>query len=602
MVIRSRIVPLSLVAILASWLALLAAPASPEAVAAEGGRPRADKLLPEKTAVAITVADVPELAKRFLGTSIGRMSQDPQLQPYVKHVYGSVVEAVAKFQDRIELGLPEILSLPQGELTVAIVPQDQDRPALVILMDAKDQLPAAKRLLLKGGEQLDKAGAKKTEETVSGVKLTVYDGLGPRKQRRAAWFEKDTTIAVASSVEALKQVLAAWEGKEGARTLADNKKYAAILEHCRGGKDERPQLTWFVDPIALLRAAGQGNAGAQVAMVMALLPMLGLDGLSAVGGSMAFDAGAFDSILHFHAFLENPRSGVLDVVAFEPCDSQPERWVPGDVGTYVTFRWNYQRSFKTLTKLVDSIRGEGALAQEIENRISKPTGVDLVKEVLPLLDGRMSYITRIERPVTVQSQGILLGAKLKDPAEFAKVLEKAFTKFEANLTVGTSGGHRYYQARPRESKPDAAGPPQPAPCFGIVDDYFLIASRTELYQKALATRDDPSTGLADSLEFKLVASKIARRSGAAKPALFRFDRPEEGMRFLYEMAFSESGREGLKRRAERGDGFARTLQGALEAQPLPPFSVLQRYLAPSGAMLIDDETGWHYVAFTLRRK
>jgi hypothetical protein len=35
---------------------------------------------------------------------------------------------------------------------------------------------------------------------------------------------------------------------------------------------------------------------------------------------------------------------------------------------------------------------------------------------------------------------------------------------------------------------------------------------------------------------------------------------------------------------------------------LPPFEVLQRYLAPGGTVVVDDETGLHYTDFSLRRK
>ena len=40
----------------------------------------------------------------------------------------------------------------------------------------------------------------------------------------------------------------------------------------------------------------------------------------------------------------------------------------------------------------------------------------------------------------------------------------------------------------------------------------------------------------------------------------------------------------------------------MDEQPLPPFAVLQRYLAPGGVTVTDDETGLHYTAFSLRRK
>ena len=72
------------------------------------------------------------------------------------------------------------------------------------------------------------------------------------------------------------------------------------------------------------------------------------------------------------------------------------------------------------------------------------------------------------------------------------------------------------------------------------------------------------------------------------------------MRALYELATSQTIRQQLATRAD-GNRFFGALHEALRDNPLPPFSVVAQYLAPGGAMLTNDETGFHYTAFTLRR-
>jgi len=570
---------------------------------AHGARAPGSRLLPEKTLVYLSISSVPELTRRFQNTSLGRMSRDPQVQPLVAHLYGALVDAVAKFRDRIELGLPDLLSLPRGELTVAVVGQEEGPPVLVVLLDVGEQLPAALRLLQRGGELLEKNGVKRSEAVVAGVKLTTFEGPGSRPPRSASWLEKDATIVVGTSQEVLQTILANWEKPQG-RTLADNAKFAAIVERCRGTKGEEPQLTWFVDPIALIRAAGRGDVQSQ--LILAVLPTLGLDGLSAVGGTAAFDTGLFDQVAHVYVLLDSPRSGVLDAIALESGDPHPDRWVPGDVGTYVTLHWNFQRTFQTASKLYDSFRGQGALAGEINRRFLR-LGLDFTSEVLPLLDNRLTYVVRFEKDAGRLGPGVAASIRVKDPAAMAKLLEKVYQAQQASLAIATSGEHRYYQVKiSRPRKVQASGPPpeepQPLPCFGILDEYLLFANRPEMFQKAIDTRDHPSEGLGESLDFKLVASRIARQSRGIKPALIRFDRPEEGMRFLYQLAQSERGREQLRRQGERGDVVARTLYQALQEHPLPPFSSLERYFAPGGAMLVDEPTGLHFTAFVLARK
>jgi hypothetical protein len=90
-------------------------------------------------------------------------------------------------------------------------------------------------------------------------------------------------------------------------------------------------------------------------------------------------------------------------------------------------------------------------------------------------------------------------------------------------------------------------------------------------------------------------------AGGTKPAMLGFQRPEENMKFFYELATSDRAKSGLQRGAERNP-FLKSVNSAMEKNPLPPFSVLQKYFAPQGSMVIDDETGIHLMDFTLKRK
>jgi hypothetical protein len=561
-------------------------------------RPPAMGLLPEKTAVMISVADCPDLAKRYMNTALGRMSQDPQMSPLVKQLYGSLADVVAGLRDQIGLSLPEILSIPQGEFTFALIPLEEG-PEAVILLDTGTQLASARGLWLRLSQFLDKSGATKSQETIAGTTVSIYDGLGPQK-RKVMFFEKDTCLVLASSLQVVRPILDAWNGSP-AKTLGENPSFAAILRQCRGEKGEESQVTWYVDPVSLLKAAGQRNPGVQLAVAM--LPTLGLDGLQGAGGTLAFDVGQFDEITQAHLLLENPRSGVFDVLCLAPGDSTPEPWVPNDAVRYLTFHWEFKRSFKAVQKVYDSVRGEGALATAIRRGIEDPLGVDLVNQILPSLEGRVTYVNWIERPVTIASSATLVAVKLKDATPLRKALETAASKSEGRLALQSFSGKEYYQIKagegPRGRSPDA--PPVPRPCFGILNDYFIFTDHGSLFEKVITTNDTPADSLGAALDYRLVASKIARRTSGKKPALLGFQRPEEAMRFLYDLAVSDRTRAGLRGQAE-SNPFFKSLNSALEAHPLPPFEVIQRYFAPSGSAVIDDETGLHYTAFSLRRK
>jgi hypothetical protein len=334
---------------------------------------------------------------------------------------------------------------------------------------------------------------------------------------------------------------------------------------------------------------------------LALLPTLGLDGLQGVGGTMAFDAGQFDTITQAHLLLENPRSGVFDVLALTDGDSTPEPWAPNDVVNYITFHWDFKRSYKAIEKIYDSIRGEGELASQIKRRFEEPLGFDPVSRILPTLEGRVTYFNTIERPITPASQALLVALKLKDAEKMGKVLETIVSKSKGELVRQSFSGKEYFQVSVGGRSRPADAPPRPLPCFAIFGGYLIITTHSSLFEKVVTTAGKPEESLGAALDYKLVATKLVRRSGSKKAAMLGFQRPDEGLRFLYELAVGEQTRQRLKSQAENNP-FFKTLNSALEAHPLPPFEVLQRYLAPGGTVVVDDDTGLHYTDFSLRRK
>ena len=562
-------------------------------------QPSAPRLLPKTTVAYVSIPDVRDATERFMNTSTGRMSQDPQLKPLLKEVYASVSQLVDTLKDRIGLSLSEILAIPQGQISVALVTPDEAEPALVVMLDTGDQLSRAQGLLERVSDAANRSGVERIHEKAHDTPIVIFDGVG-RRGSRVSYFEKDGTIVAATNVDVLKQILAVWSGEKGS-TLADNRKFTTIMSRC-GDPSQKPQLVWFADPIELMRAIGRDNAGVRVAVAM--LPSLGLDGISAAGGVSRMDVDEFDSVAHAHLLLEHPRDGVLEAIAFSPGDTTPERWVPAEMVSYMTLRLDLEKAYKTLEKLFDSFQGDGALAASIETRIDRPLGIDTREDVLSALTGRITYVNWIERPVTIQSSATLIAFELKKGAEVDKVLEKLQAKFSNFLVEKSYGGNDYYKISPprlrerlAEARPDAMVPQ--LPCFGIVDRSFIFADRESLYQRAIVSSKESTDKLTDDVDYKLITSKIARQGKGAAPVMVAFSRPEEAMRMMYDLANADQTRQFLDRQGQNNP-FFKSLNSTLQSHSLPPFAVLEQYLAPSGGLVLEDETGLHYIGFALK--
>ncbi len=563
--------------------------------AAEPKRASSTQLLPKETLAYVRIASVPDLVERFHSTALGQMIKDPKLAPLVGQLYSSAAEALVTVKDQVGVSIDEMATMFQGEVTLAVVANQGSRPILVAIIDAGDRLPIAQKLLDRGAQALEQqAGATKEVQTVGETKLTVFEFAGGGQSRQVVQFEKGGTIVLSNHVDFAKQLLADWNGG-GGDSLTNNQQFAAIMKTCRGSKDEPPQITWFVDPLALVRQLSQGNIGAQAGL--ALLPALGLDGLQGVGGSIALASGEFDSVMHAHLLLDNPRAGVLELLTLGSGDTTPQRWVPADVASYDTLRWDFGETYARLEKLLDSFQGAGATANMVNAPASSFLGVDLASELLPALEGRVTHINLFDHPATVAGAATLVAIQLKDAEAFQPSLDKLLKKFEANLEKKSYGGVTYYEAK---TSFNPAQPDQHA-CLAVMDNCLMLCDRVSILQKVIATNGDASRSLASALDYKLIASKILREAGATKPGMLNFNRPEESMRFVYELATADSSQQWLRKQGENNKAF-KALSQSLESNPLPPFAVLAQYLSPGGSLVTNDETGFHYMAFSLKRK
>jgi hypothetical protein len=603
---------------------------------ARAERPRAFDLLPDSTLALIRVADAPDLINRFKNTSGGRMSQDPQLKPLFEHLYGKAVEAFTAIENEVGLPLPKILALPKGELCVAMIGPDVGKPVVVAWLDAGDQIDSAQKLLARATEVLDAHGLKKTEETIEGTKLFIYDLILEGDPSQLVFFEKDKTIVgfLGKNKQVVEHFLARWDGRPikveppaedepadtkkvvtGIQPLTKNARYTAIMSRCRGEKNDTPQITWFVDPIGIFQTFARGNLGMTAAL--AFFPRLGLDGLSGAGGNIFLDTEAFDALHHAHILLENPRAGVLEAIALKSGDLSPPAWVPADVTSYISLHWDGRQTFDQVARLINSYRGKDFVETKAFADFHRETGVDFQKDILDNLHGRLTYIQWFDRPVRLDSQAQLIAVQVKDPKAAQETFDKLMSKApERDFTKKELAGVTYYQVRVpgprtrkiqpdgtiREEKIENTNPlfEGPSPCFGIVGDVLIATDKSNLFTRIATGAVAAEQPLSKNLHYKLVASRIARLAGGRQPGAIMYSQPEEGMRFVYDLATSEDVRKSLS--DPKANQFFKTLDEALTKNPLPPYNVISQYLAPAGALVINEETGLHYVSFGLKRE
>ena len=560
-------------------------------------RPSAPKLLPQTTLAYLRVGNSTELVERFKETSIGQITQDETIRPLLEQLYGEALTAFVAIEDELGLSLDELLKLPQGEACIALVSSETGTPMLMIMIEVGDRMAEAEKLLDRLEEEILKDGGTKKDETVGETELTTYQSAG---EDPFTLFKRDGVVVACTSTILSRQLINVWDGTPPAnfKSLADNRKFTAIMKRSAGAEGARPQISWYADPIAMVESFGRASFTVQA--VLAALPALGLDGFKALGGSIILAPENFDSIAHFHISLDFPRKGILEVFEMKSGDLTPESWVPENAVSYTSINWNIAKAFAAIQNMYDTIRGEGTFSTMLDAEVSERLGVDFEQDVVAALDGRLSYVTWIEPPARVNSQTVLIAFKLKDPISAKKTFNQIMERFDFFSKANHRGTSYYTVDVPADdNRPDFVR--RPVPSLAIVGDYLMFSDSDRFLKRVFLTNGNNSKGLANQLDYKLIASRIRRQAGRKEPSMISFNRPEELLKSWYELATSDDTQAALSRQAENNK-FFQVLDKALKDSPLPPFEEIAKYLSPSGAMTISDETGLHTISFTLKRK
>ncbi len=593
-------------------------------LAQESPRLTAPQLFPEKTLAYIRIDNVAKLREDLKKSSLGKLGNDEELKPIFAEFYGSLVNSTSQMQESIGLNLDELLSIPNGEFAVALLPSDKsaakatrkqsaekttvniqlEEPALALLLDAGEEI-AGVQVMLERLEKSMSADMQHSQKEVDRLTLHRYQNSN-RERERFGYFIDNGVMIATTDPNYLEQLAAVWLGTAGEwSSLADNRRFTGILSRCVGTQGERPQLSFFADPMAIVRQFTPSTATSS--MVLAMLPAFGLDGIQGLGGSWIVAPPDFDSIAHFHLSLESPRRSILGLLRPKSGSTTPEDWVPESVAGYSTINWDVASTLKAIEQLFNQFRGPEAFQNEVIARTSDRLQIDLRKDVLENLDGRFTLLQGFVRPVTINSGSNLYAIKMKN-AEYVKnnVVPKLFELVEARTEVSTEnfgkftarvvkvGGRRGIQESDSVVR-------QPEICVAFIDDYLVLADSRYMMRQVSDCLSGSTAKLSQALDYELISDRINAQLQNKECSTLTYSRPEESLQTFYELARDPKNRDRL-RQVSDNNGFFKALLAGLDKRELPPFSVIAKYLAPAGGFLVDDDTGLHYMSFSLRRE
>jgi hypothetical protein len=589
-------------------------------------RPDTEELLPETTVAMIQVDNIREFLEKIRESGVGQMMQDESVAPLVERLWGEAQSAYAEQETEIGVSLEDLQTFPAGEITFAVIAPRRKSPEYMMIIETDPESEAVDRIFDRGREVADENGIELiSEEGVDGITFETFTV----NNRLVKLFRHEGLMVASTSDEELDHFIDRWMGREveKVRPLSQNRKFITIMNRCKGTGDLIPAARFYVDPIEIVRSSTRGNAAAQV--TLAFLPVLGLDGLLGIGGSMLLGEDEFASMAHGHVLLAEPRKGVFEMFAFKPTHYDPEPWMPRDVHNYFTTSWDVDQMFAELSKIIDTFQGEDKTTEFVETTLNPQLGFDVREEILGNLTGRVTWAQWNEPPMRVNSSVNLLVFEVKDPVAFEETMEKIVDRANRDQKEDADGrveaedyngirifgpspermAEQFEQRRERRRlrREERGQDPRfdvevnpPTPSVALVGNYLIVSPQSRVFLRhAIDTDQGEFDSLAASEDYERVSTKMVKMLKTDMPSGIAYSDPRLVFRWMFELAMSENSQSFLADQAI-DNPYVSGIKQAIDEHPLPEFDQLEQYLQPQGGFMTSDETGLHFLMFELR--
>ncbi len=561
-----------------------------------------DRLLPPNTFLYVTVPNVGELKTRFAKTHTGQLLHEPKLADFMGEIHKKLNEISDEVQKHIGVRLSDAFAIPDGEISLAVLlPTDAKKLAVAAIVDFGKNRDTVDTILKNTAEGLDKAGFKKATRDFEGTQLTVYtranksDGDDKKDDKsekpeepdfgsQVAYAIKGDTLIASSSPVALQDILRRWGGKH-AETLAELAPYKAIVD--LGKQESSPSvLTWYVNPVSLVQAfVKSAEVDQSIGMAMAVLPLLGLNNLKAIGGTVHMDTDKYDSISRILVYVDQPATGVLGVLHFPATKQTPPAWVKEDSTSYIAINWDIQKAFTAIEGLVDQFMGPGFTAQKLDEWATDDNGpkIHIKKDVLDNLDGSIDVCTDSPDANNPESMRLLVALGVKDAKKAKAALDKV-SKMQG-IPVKT-----------RDFRGEIIYTLEGIPGFGnsnkemgltVVQNHLMFSNDVSRLEQ-LILGDKDRKPLAEAEKYKKIAEYFP-----AETSIKWYQEQVGQMKGIYEMFRSGKASESMSAIPVLG----KLIEG-IDFKKLPEFDAIKKYLPPSGSYGAPHANGAIFVSFS----
>ncbi|MDR0327317.1 MAG: DUF3352 domain-containing protein [Planctomycetaceae bacterium] len=643
--------------------------------------PSADQIFPDTTKGFLSIRNLKDFGDQWKHTQFGQLLDDPLMENFNKEIRKQMTERMEK---TFGLTLDGISSLPSGEVAFGMIAVPNQVPGYVLTMDVAGKSAETDTYLTNLTKKLVAVGVKKGTETYKGQQITslvfppsVFQPpksspatLGntrivlPPPVERRAYFMFFRDILIASDQLHLLKLIADRVADQSGKSLAGVEGYQVVMKRCISDMPAgiQPIIRWYVEPLdygesvrVLLRGSAAQNRRNRPS-VFSILKQQGFDALRGIGGVVSITTEEQETVYRTFVYAKKPFRLAMRMFNLpDQTDFAPPAWMPSDLARCTMIHVDPNAIFDNLGVLFDAfvMPGEVGVWQDILDGLEKdPHGprINLRKELIDHLNGRVMSMSQYEQPITTTSESIVVAVELKagrEPAILASMDKLYGTDPEMQCTPYKS--YKIWHRKPmdtgiRTARMGDVDIPDILQVSGLTsvsntasvktaaaqaadDDYlptfpnggivaannFLFLSTNRNYLKIVLDRLDAPAEAAKSTigneaEYHEVDKTFAGMGLTSKPRFFQFFVfSTETLRPPYELirngqiAQSEAVAVKLLNMLFFPEEESGTRQHIIDGSTMPEFDLIQHYFGKAGMYGVSEENGFFFKGFTLKR-
>ena len=636
--------------------------------------PPADQIFPDTTKGFVAIKNLEDFAEQWQQTQFGQLMSDPLMEDFKRDAQKQLTE---RLETTFGLTFDGIASLPSGELALGMIAIPSTVPGYALTMNIAGKRKETDEYLDNLSKKLIAAGVKKTTETYRGQQITVLTFPPPdpppalpgiRVQisfepiERKAYYMLWQDILIASDQLHLIQLIAdRLAGQNTARALATVEAYQVVMRRCIGDMPAgaSPILRWYVEPLDYgesVRIAIQNRRTTpnhrERPSIFAILKQQGFDAIRGIGGVVSIKAEEQESVYRTFIYTQKPYRLAMRMLDFpNQTNFAPPTWMPKDLARCTMFYVDPQAIFDNFGVLFDAVvmpGEEGLWADILRGLRDDPLGpqIDIREELIVHLGNRVFGMSRYEKPITINSEHMVIAVELKPGQERAMLagVEKLFGK-DQEMMATEHRSYKIWHRKPMEDliapiindfPPDIFGdsssdgsvaplaiirgqqpmededrPPMfPEGSVVVAKGCLFVSTDIEYLKEVLDRLDMPvESSIRDEAEYQSVNQIFAKMGLADKPHFFQFfARAHETLRPSYEMI--RLGRMAQNQALlgkllneflapEEEEGVRRQL---IDGSSLPEFNKIEHYFGTVGIYGASEANGYFIKGFMVERE